>query len=672
MTADLTEAVSKGIEIPTKRQTHSGYFNLSFQFNGDKDKKYFYKIYYRNESYKFPEGDTAYNPLAEENFYGSWEDCSVGFKPLTFGITTDSIRIIGNPRDEKKYYGLSFENSFWCEEDIHDEMEKIRSEPKWYAEIEKKAAVNKRATGDQLYIDAKWILKTNAVDAKMISRQQLHSAEEYIKTDAKWYASIVSKAKENKISGEEQLTRDARWVLVNDTTRTRQNNRWKRNPRMGTYSLMIVVASEEDLKKIPENIQHVNLASANGIFTDPYYFFKSKKNMGALSDTKVFTDTSFLTVSSSLDLSAGIYANGLDYPEAGIIPSSEKCGWTKGLYMNAQFSQFFSALTKDLHLNTIPVIRDVNDSSYTLEEYESNLKKHSEKDFIKDYIRNTDKPCEYVKYDENKRAIQITTPGSKDIATAHKTNMGVKTRIGFTYGKITAKIKFPELINKYNVWNGLTNAFWLLFQDEHEWNNRRVCKTGYTTKGDNSDSAKRMPQTHYSEIDFEMVKTSPYWTKEYYKKNIPEEDGTKTDNIVVACTNWDMTCKDCKHYTAGIDTVRYENNSFETNRWYTAYQALTTRTAAKDDELFRGHYYYYQFEWTPTHITWRIGPSKDKLRVVGYMSDSITSIPNNQMIAVLTQEYHLSEWWPPIPFRQEYIPFPKNDIKGELYEITIE
>src|SRR5688500_13582602 len=80
ISADLPDAVSKGIDIPTKRQIPSGYFKGSVQFHGDKGKKYFYKIYYRNESYKFPEGDSAYNPLAEETFYGSWQQCTIGFQ----------------------------------------------------------------------------------------------------------------------------------------------------------------------------------------------------------------------------------------------------------------------------------------------------------------------------------------------------------------------------------------------------------------------------------------------------------------------------------------------------------------------------------------------------------------------------------------------------------------
>ncbi len=677
MTADLTEAVFKGIEIPTSRQIPSGYFKIAFRFNNPGSKKYFYKIYYQNETYKFPEeNDSLYNPCAEENFYGSWEDVSIGFKPLpgTTEAITDSIKISGNPRDEKKYYGALFESSFWGKEDIDDEMKKIKSNPEWYAGIKKKAEQNKTSTEDQLMLDAKWILKTSAGTRLLFSKEDLHSTAQHIQSDSTWYASIKGKALKNKIGADEQLLRDAQWVLENDTNRAKQNNRWKRNPRMGKYSLMIVVASEDDLANIPGHIQHLNLTSDSGLYINPYYFFKNKKNLEKLPDTKVFIDTAFITVSASLDPASGIYASGIDYPEAGEIPSSEKYGWTKNLYMNAQFSQFFSALAKDLRLNTIPLIKDVNDSSYTLEEYMNALKKFPEKDFIHDYIRNTDKPGDYIKYNEAKKAIEIITPGNKDLSKAHKTNMGVKTRIGFTYGKITAKVKFPELINKYNVWNGLTNAFWLLFQDEHEWNSRRTCKTGYTTKGDNREDAPRFPTTHYSEIDFEMVKTSPYWTKEYYNKSkvVPDEDAQKTDDIVVACTNWDMTCKDCKKYTVGIDTIHYGKQPFETNRWFTAYQALTTRTPQKDDELFKGSFYYYQFEWTPTHIIWRIGPDKNNLRVVGYMDSTVTCIPNNQMIAVLTQEYHLSEWWPPIPFRQEYIPFPKNDIKGELYELTIE
>ena len=678
--SDLTDALYKGIEIPTSRQIPSGYFKVKFQVSGSSSKKYFYKIYYQNESYKFLENldtTTNYNPLAEENFYGSWEDTSIGFKPVPDieQQINDSIKIIGNPREEKKYYGASLENTFYSEHEIYETMEAIKTDKKWYESVKAKALENKTSTEEQVGFDAKWMLKNNVSDKKKFGKQEIDGMAKHIKSDKKWYEDIKIKARKNKVSTEEQLALDAKWVLANQPESPKQNNRWKRNPRMGKYSLMIVLASEEDLAKIPKHIQHINQTSDSGIYINPYYYFNNKKNLDSLPDTQVFLDTSFITVKSSLNTASGIYIDGLDYAEPGKIPSGEKCGWTKELYLNAQFAQFFSTPGKNFHLNTIPLIKDVTDSSYTREEYENATKTFSEKNLVPDYIQNTNKPCEYVRYNEKGKTIEIINPGSSDLPHAHKTNMGVKTRIGFTYGKITAKIKFPELINKYNVWNGLTNAFWLIFQSEGEWNYRRVCERGYTMKGDNRNDAPRFSKTHYSEIDFEMVKTNRYWPKTSYgkgRKIIPEEDAQKTDDIIVACTNWDMTCKDCKKYATGIDTMRYENLLFETNRWDTWYQALTTKTPAKDDELFKSPYYYYQFEWTPNYIIWRIGPEKNKLRVVGYMDNTATSIPNNQMIAVITQEYHLSEWWPPIPFKQEYIPFPKNDISGTIYSIEIE
>jgi hypothetical protein len=45
---------------------------------------------------------------------------------------------------------------------------------------------------------------------------------------------------------------------------------------------------------------------------------------------------------------------------------------------------------------------------------------------------------------------------------------------------------------------------------------------------------------------------------------------------------------------------------------------------------------------------------------------------NNQMLCVITQEYHYSEWCPPEVYRQGLIPFNASDIEGRVYEIVIE
>ena len=97
---DLENAILDGIYIPSARQTKDGSGMFDFSFTAPKKGKY-YKIYYQNESYKFP--DTS--ALASENFYGSWEEVSIGFKPITTRKVKDQLRIVGNPRDEAIYEG---------------------------------------------------------------------------------------------------------------------------------------------------------------------------------------------------------------------------------------------------------------------------------------------------------------------------------------------------------------------------------------------------------------------------------------------------------------------------------------------------------------------------------------------------------------------------------------
>jgi hypothetical protein len=88
--------------------------------------------------------------------------------------------------------------------------------------------------------------------------------------------------------------------------------------------------------------------------------------------------------------------------------------------------------------------------------------------------------------------------------------------------------------------------------------------------------------------------------------------------------------------------------------------------------LFGGEYYYFQIDWQPERIIWRIGPSTDKLRVAGYVDSRVTSIPNNQMLMIISQEFHNTRWWVGSTYSQDNIPFPKNDIIGEILEVTIE
>src|SRR5690554_3810248 len=208
---DYENALS-GFTIPSINQTESGYFNFNFKLtnNSNKEKEYFYKIYYQNESYKIQECDSKNKAqqaqYVEENFYGSWEDTNIGFKslgkisPSEFIVLTDSFRIVGNPRNEEKYF--------------------------FYGE----------------------------------------------------------------------------------------NDRWKRNPRVGEYSFMLVIVDEENFEQIPEYIKHINLLKDSANFVSPYYYFlygegKDIKNCFVKLEEKA------LKVTAKPNLGGGIYVNHYMFDE---------------------------------------------------------------------------------------------------------------------------------------------------------------------------------------------------------------------------------------------------------------------------------------------------------------------------------------------------------------------
>lgn len=141
---------------------------------------------------------------------------------------------------------------------------------------------------------------------------------------------------------------------------------------------------------------------------------------------------------------------------------------------------------------------------------------------------------------------------------------------------------------------------------------------------------------------------------------------------MVTSTNWDLAYRQPKNFDTGVFPIQYRGSEYLLHRWTDNYQAVTHKHPAIDDELFKGEYYYYEIDWRPTEIIWRIGPSPDKMRIVGYMNENVTQIPDNQMVSVITQEFHYADWWPMQPFSQNYVPYPKNNIQGKVFGIMVE
>ncbi len=605
--------ITNGIVFPKKQFSYSTQKlenSIHFSFSIKKGGRYFYKIFYQNESYKFEEE----HPFAHENFYGSWYDTLNGFKEISNSIVSDSFIIAGNPRFESKYCGAPL---------------------------------------NQLLIDSHLIKK---------ELNSIHHIKE-------WREAIEKKAIKNNITYQEQLYLDAIYVLSQRRNHGSINHPWKRNPRMGKYSVMLVVCTEEALKGIPKELQFIHYHAANGSFINPYTYFLHQN----LEGVSVVLKPEVFSLKMILKPGNGIYVDPTNLlHRMAHFHNTSNCG--SHVYRTALFEQFFSSENKDFTLRSANKIINWKEDVFNVSDY-LKLKQDittNPKMQISSWIKNVDCPCKEVQ--DHSTHLSFYNPASKDLQNASKNNVGVKSRVGVTYGKITALVELPRLLNGHRVWHGITNSIWLFSQDLSPWNNRRESAKGYLLKEKPQGPPESL--TPYSEIDFEIVKTNPYWPESYYKKLKIKKiassyDPSHTDSIIVAMTNWDLANHEPENFSSLLFSIEHQDREYSVMRWFKEYQAITIRTQKRDQDLFDKPF-YFQIEWTPTEIIWRIGASLSQMEEVGYMSEKYTSIPNNQMIMIITQEYHLSDWWPVPVFEQEYLPFLSTTNQGKLYQIIIE
>jgi hypothetical protein len=522
----------------------------------------------------------------------------------------DSIRIIGNPRNEIKYFGAPRRYNATLE-DINRQMDEIRSSGDWMAQIQQKAA-------------------------------------------------------DSKIEVEEQIYRDALWMLNRNSPEGEENHRWKRNPRMGTYRFSVAVGAMEDVDKLTPPGKFTSIADTTGIFIDPFYYFENE-----VSDKgfRLYESPYRLKALSKMDGTGGVFVNRLKYTRPKLDTSyyNKDVNDDDSLVFTALFEQYFHDINRNFSYKNVKARKDVIGDNLTQKEY-SRYSQYSDNQRVVGHFKVTEAPGRTVYYDDEKGAIALQNPSQDLSGKMTKENVGINSRIGLQYGTYRAKIRFPEIISEDHVWNGITCAFWLIFQEESEWNNRSSCVAGYIPKYIDGETDVRVAENHYSEIDIEIVKTSKYWPKSSYPPNskVPIDDALN-NNVIVTATNWDLACTDPSGFSVGANPFE----EYTTHRWNHWYKALSIKTE-HDQNNTLGKDLYYEIQWKPNEIVWRIGSSPEEMRVFARMDSTITKIPDNQMLTVITQEYHDASWWPITPFKQDNIPFPSKPITGYVYEVVVE
>ncbi|HQV38909.1 MAG: hypothetical protein IPO60_11285 [Flavobacteriales bacterium] len=577
---DYTDAIDSGFTIPSAHQVEGGRFTFSFTVTDTlgKGRAFKYKLYYRNGSYKMDETlpDGGQHPLAEENFYGSWESASEGFRTTARTSGHDalkvenSFRIHGDPRDEERFFQ----------------------------------------------------------DGKRL--------------------------------------------------------RWARNPRVGEYSFLLVVVPEDAFTaaRIPDAVARIN-EQENGQFIEPYWYFLHGPG-AKLPQVTVLEARERLKVSARPPLGAGIYVEETEGISKGAF--SDRCGQTEELRKQAPFKQFIHYVDPSTRFANIPLIADVLGNAYTPEDHDFNRCFFPENRMVSLRPMTTRMPCETVRSNPENNTIELRNPASTP-NDLRKENVGVRSRSGLMYGKYSIKCKLTPLLNDSDMWVGLTNAIWLIYQGA-PGNHRRICaKDGFLENYYGGEQDKRVPQVDYAEIDFEILKTPLYCPDATFPPlrpqqvavpgnranwQRPKEGGIPKGMITVACTNWDMACHSPINFAAGCSGITHDGQTFLSQRWDDNYRALTQKIFEPDAELFRGDHYWFQIDWKPESVTWRIGPELDQLREVGYMDSTVTSISDVQMQLIVTQEFHNTKWWPGSPYDQGYIPFAAKDYTGVIQDVIIE
>ena len=456
---------------------------------------------------------------------------------------------------------------------------------------------------------------------------------------------------------------------IEGDSRSEHPYQWRRPPRMGTYQLLLLVVEKQHLKNVPPYLLDVRKPYTedegrywnNNLYINPMILNQTQWN---IPGSIVILSNKKLRLKIDVDLSKPLQNTTGNAPFSS--PLSES---------------FFHASDPDSYtVDAIPEVADYD--NYTNKDYDRHKQHYHKKTETKrklwlDYNDGNQGLSIPVVY-KGKPAVKFYNPGIKK-EDLHKRKVaryhtGVRM-IGMQYGKMRAKILYPEMLNKHQVWNGIHNTLWYSQSTASEWN-RQSCS---------SDNPY-----HRTEFDIEFMDFTPR-PEDRISKHLADRDFTQNHNLIRAVfSNFDYRCtpdvlpgsKDFKRFPPfkyiqeeGPGAITYTEKgrtySFDVNRHISdnGTSFLYIEKLVNDDALF-GKPFYYEIEWTPTELIWRWGSDPNNLEVVAYMNSTFTSIPSNVMSLIVAQHalyrgnYNL--------YSHRSLPFPLQDIEGYILEIRLE
>lgn len=441
---------------------------------------------------------------------------------------------------------------------------------------------------------------------------------------------------------------------------------WGRNPRVGAYSLLVVAVPERSMRKhaIDRAVIDLRAKGPHG-YIEPYWYWTcgpGSTHPGAI--VKVVPDVVRLFM--EVDLSLGVKGCSGD-----------------GGHLNS----FIHHIDTSAHFENVPVIADMSMAGYTPAMFDSVLCFTPVDRLVHTTPSVPENPCTGLRYDTADACLRILNPAASP-DRMRKENVGVRTRTALTYGRFRVHCELAPLLNDSDLWNGLTNAIWLIGTNAHGVT-RRPCEGGYHAYGGDGDGPARRSTSVYAEIDFEIMKGMPWCPERAFppiypqqvadpndrsawRRVLPPEVRDQRGNVAVGCTNWDLACPDPPAFDQGCHDVMLDGRVFTAHRWDWDHRAVIQKSMEPDDVLFGPEGYWFEIDWRPDEIFWRIGPSPEEMRVVGYMNSSMTSVPDVPMWLVISQEFHSTRWWPGSPYDQAGIPFPAKDLIGRVFSITVD